>query len=415
MVDTSDRFLPYGRQSVDEQDIQAVIAALKSDFLTTGPRVDAFEAALCEATNARHAVACNSGTAALHLATAGLGFGPGDTLVVPAVTFAASANCAAYVGSDVSFADVDPDTGLMTAETLEAALAGLPQSAKPRGVVVVHLNGQSADMPGIAGVARAHNLRIIEDACHAIGADQRVGSGDGAATNAKVGACTLSDAATFSFHPVKTIAAGEAGAMMTNDPDLARRARAFRSHGITRDPEQFINNQEAGLTTGESANPWYYEMQMLGFNYRLSDVLCALGTSQLSRLAQFVAQRRALAAHYDTRLAGHEALVRPVGRVTGGNPAWHLYAVRIDFEGLGTDRSAIMGALRARNVGTQVHYIPVPRLPYWSAKANPGGRDGWPGADRYYGRTLSLPLFVGMTTNDVDRVVDTLLDLLSAR
>jgi dTDP-4-amino-4,6-dideoxygalactose transaminase len=289
-------FLPYARQAVTEDDIAAVTAVLRSDFLTQGPAVDAFERALRETLGAQHAVACATGTAALHLAAMALGLGPGDAAIVPAITFMATANAVRYTGADVVFADVDAETGLMTAETLEDAI--LRAGGKARAVLPVHLNGQSADIAAIAAVAACEGLAVIEDACHAIGGTQIINKGsDG--TESPIGACGASAAATFSFHPAKTIAAGEGGAVTTNDAVLAERMRQLRSHGVARDG---FENAAMGYGADGEANPWYHELQTLGFNYRLSDLQCALGASQLARLKDAVERRSALTAAYDAAL-----------------------------------------------------------------------------------------------------------------
>ncbi|MEM7122366.1 MAG: UDP-4-amino-4,6-dideoxy-N-acetyl-beta-L-altrosamine transaminase [Pseudomonadota bacterium] len=384
-------FLPYGRHTIEADDIAAVSAVLKSDFLTTGPAVDAFETAFAAATGARHAVALSSGTAALHLATLALGLGPGDAVVVPSITFVATANVAELVGADVLFADVDADTGLMTPATLEAALARRGDAA-PRAVYPVHLNGQSADMAGIKEVADRHGLRIVEDACHALG---------GTAHDRPVGGCVNSDMAMFSLHPVKTIAMGEGGVLTTNDDDLAASLRGLRNHGLVRDAALFENGAMAFDAEGD-ANPWYYELHAPAFNYRASDIHCALGTSQLSKLERFVGARHKLADIYDEALTPLAPQVRPVSRVCYGSSGWHLYAVLIDFDGIGKERAAVMHQLRQSGIGTQVHYIPVHRQPYYRERH---GNLDLPGADAYYGRCLSLPLYPTMTNADVARVV----------
>ena len=390
-------FLPYAKQSLTDADLAAVEAVLKSDFWTTGPAVQTFETALCEALAVPHAVACANGTAALHLAAMALGLGPGDVGIVPSITFVATANALRYVGADVVFADVDPGTGLMTPDTLKEALTRAGGNAK--AVFVVHLNGQSADMVGICEVAREHGLFVVEDACHAIGGSQALPNG----SLAPVGSCHLSEAATFSFHPAKTVAAGEGGAIATRDPELARKMARLCTHGLERDPAEFTADEMAFDAEG-AANPWYYELDSVGFNYRMPDILCALGTSQLTRLPEAIAKRAELVAAYDTALADLSNWIRPVGRQVAGVPGWHLYAVSIDFQAIGLDRATLMRRLRAESVGTQVHYIPVHRQPYYWRQAQPD----LSGADAYYRGVLSLPLFEAMTRADVARVVETL-------
>lgn len=397
------RALPYGRQFIDDDDIAAVVAALKSDCLTTGPAVPAFEAALAAVTEAPHAVACSSGTAALHLAALALGLGPGDAVIVPSVTFVATANAARYVGAEVVFADVDAATGLMGAGHLEDAL-GRCGGLIPKAVFPVHLNGQCVAMGDLSATALRHGLAVVEDACHALGSQQLLAEGWRA-----TGACGASDMAVFSFHPVKTVAMGEGGAVTTGDAGLAERLRLFRSHGITRDPARFLQPDEALDTEGQP-NPWYYEMAEPGFNYRASDIACALGTSQLAKLARFKARRDALVAAYERALAPLAPLVAPVARDEACRPSWHIQVVRIDFAAAGTTRAEVMRALAARGIATQVHYLPVHRQPYYRGRA-PGL--ALPGADAYYDCCLTLPLFVGMEDGEVERVAEELRRVLS--
>ncbi|MBK3736054.1 UDP-4-amino-4,6-dideoxy-N-acetyl-beta-L-altrosamine transaminase [Azospirillum brasilense] len=390
-------FLPYGRQDIDQADIDAVTAVLRGDWLTQGPAVEAFERALCERTGAAHAVACANGTAALHLATLALGLGPGDAVVVPAVTFLATANAARYVGAEVAFADVDPDTGLMGPEQAAAALERATRAGwRVRALAPVHFAGQTADMAGLGALAGRHGLAVIEDACHAIGSLDL--APDGRAL--PVGGGAFGTLTAFSFHPVKTIAAGEGGAVTTNDGDLAARLRRFRNHGMERDPAGF-EDREAAVDEHGSANPWYYEMAEPGFNYRLTDLQSALALSQFTRLDAFVERRRRLMDLYAERLAPLAPLVRPAARVPRCRPAWHLCAARIDFAAAGRTRARVMADLRAQGIGTQVHYIPVHRQPYWRRRY---GDLALPGADAHYARTLSLPLFPAMADADVDRV-----------
>ena len=287
-------FLAYGRQQIDDEDIAAVVRVLKGDWLTGGPEVAAFEADFARAVSARHAVANANGTAGLHMAADAAGLGPGTSAIVPTLTFLATANCARYMGADVVFADVDPDSGLLTPDLLEQALARAAQAGvpQPRAVLPVHLNGQTCDMVGIADIALQHGLVVIEDACHAVGT---VGEGQGA-ERTPTGACAHSTMAVFSFHPVKTFTSGEGGMVTTNDDALAARLRLFRNHGMTRDVARMGQRDEAIGPDGE-VNPWYYEMAEPGFNYRLTDIACALGRSQLAKLPRFAARRRALAAH----------------------------------------------------------------------------------------------------------------------
>lgn len=405
-MDARPPFLPYGRQSIDEDDIAAVVAVLRGDWLTGGPAVGAFEQEFARITASRHAVVCANGTAALHLAALAARLGPGMTAVVPSLTFLATANCLRYVGAEVVFADVDADTGLLTAAKLEEALARATKAGLPpvKAVLPVHLTGQTCDLAGIADLARRHDLLVVEDACHATGT---VGTGPGH-EDEPVGACRHSAMAVFSFHPVKTVTSGEGGMVTTRDDALAARLRLMRSHGMTRDPAAFSQDEEAFAPDG-SVNPWYYEMAEPGFNYRLPDINCALGLSQLGKLGVFAAARRRLAARYDTLLAPLAPLLRPIPRMPWCRPAWHLYGVLVDFAAAGLHRAEVMRKLQAMGVGTQVHYLPVHRQPYYRDRC---GVLDLPGADAYYARCLSLPLFPAMTEEDQDRVVGSLAAVL---
>jgi UDP-4-amino-4,6-dideoxy-N-acetyl-beta-L-altrosamine transaminase len=394
-------FLPYGRHSIDDADIQAVVQILKSDFLTTGPMTSKFEAKLAVKTAAKHAVCVSSGTAALHLAALSLELKAGDIVIVPTITFLATANAPRYVGASVVFADVDPNTGLMGPGHLTQALERA--AGKAKAIFPVHLAGQCADMASISEIARKHNLAIIEDASHALGAHYRNGN-----TDCLIGGCTDSDMTVFSFHPVKSIAMGEGGAITTNDGPRAERLKRLRSHGMERSAAAFKNDALA-FTENGGANPWYYEMQELGFNYRASDIHCALGASQLKKLDAFVARRNHLSDLYNHTLAALSPIVRPLGRVPECYPAWHLYVTLIDFEAAGISRANLMERLRDLGIGTQVHYIPVHKQPYYQNTNTPN----LPGAQSYYDRCLSLPLFPGMEDSDVGRVCDALANELN--
>jgi len=396
---SGERFLPYGRQLIEDDDVAAVAAVLRGDYLTTGPTVDRFEAAFAAATGASHAVACSSGTAALHLAFLALGLGPGARVVVPAVTFLATANAARFAGAEIVFADVDPESGLMTPATLEAALA---RAGEPvRAVAPVHLAGQLVDMQAVGAIAQRHGLRIVEDACHALGGQDGQGQ--------PVGSGVSGDLAVFSLHPVKVMTSGEGGVLTTRDPALALALRRYRNHGMVR--EGFVHVDQA-LAADGSLNPWYYEMLEPGLNYRLSDIHAALALSQLAKLERFVARRRALVARYDAALAPLAPAVSPSARTARGRPAWHLYVALIDFAALGRERASLMRALRARGIGTQVHYLPLHRQPYYRERY---GALDLPGADAWYSRALSLPLYPAMQDSDVERVVAALADLVTGQ
>jgi UDP-4-amino-4,6-dideoxy-N-acetyl-beta-L-altrosamine transaminase len=397
--DSGRDFLPYGRQDIDADDLAAVTQALQSDYLTTGPEVGAFEQEFAAAVGAPYAVASNSGTAALHLACIALDLGPGDSVIVPAITFLATANAARFCGAEVIFADVDPESGLLTAETFAAALDANPQAAIG-AVLPVHVNGHCADMPAIRAIAEPRGIAVVEDACHAIGGTHHAGNN----SQAGIGACALSELACFSLHPVKTITSGEGGVTTTRDEGAYRRMARFRSHGMTREPAEFVDRAAATAADG-STNPWYYEMAELGYNYRITDFACALGRSQLKRMPGFIQRRRELADRYDRLLQPLAPVIRPVPRRPGDQAVLHLYAVLIDFQAIGRDRAVLMQALKAAGIGTMVHYIPVNRQPYYRRRT---GAIRLPGADAYYERVLSIPFYPAMRDADVDRVVDAL-------
>lgn len=388
------RLLPYGRQQIDDDDVAAVTAVLRSDYLTTGPRVEEFERAFADATGAAYAVACNSGTAALHLAVLTCDLGPGDVAIVPAMTFLATANVVRMTGAEVAFADVDADTGLLTVAALKAAHERVKKAGlNVKAVLPVHLNGQLCDMNSISAFCRDNGMLLIEDACHALGVPD-------------VGRAPGSAAACFSTHPVKAIATGEGGVVATVDAGRAVRMRQLRSHGMVRDAVHF-RNRELGFE-GTAENTWYYEMHEVGWNYRMPDILCALGTSQLKKLAQFHRRRMDIAALYGRLLNPLAPAIRPVPY--GERPhGWHLYVVLVDYAALGTTRAKLMKRLRDQGVGTQVHYIPLHRQPYFRDRY---GDVSLSGADRYYECCLSIPMFPAMTDADVRHVSDVLMSVV---
>lgn len=387
---SDDDFLPYGRQVIEEDDIAAVADVLRSPFLTTGPKVGEFEEAFAKYVGVDHAVVVSNGTAALHLTALALALKPGDQVIVPAITFVATANAARYAGADVIFADVDPDTGLMRPSDLKAAIARADKS-RLKAVFNVHLGGQCEDLQAIRTLTDKHFLKLVDDACHAVGtsyADRMVGS------------CALTDLTVFSFHPVKTVAMGEGGMITTRDPALAKRLKALRSHGITHMPGEFLNEDMA--TDEDALNPWYHELQDLGFNYRATDIQCALGLSQLKKADRFVERRRTLVREYDEKLEALGPNIRSVTRHAPDETGWHLCVALFDFDALGLSRREVMLKLRSHGIGSQVHYIPVPLQPYYQSLY---GKPDFPGAMSYYERCLSLPLAADMTSSDVDRVV----------
>ncbi|ANK80006.1 MAG: UDP-4-amino-4,6-dideoxy-N-acetyl-beta-L-altrosamine transaminase [Rhizobiales bacterium NRL2] len=379
--------IPYGRQDIRQDDIDAVVEVLRSDFLTQGPAVPVFEAAVAEAAGAAHAVAMNSATSALHVACAALDLGPGDLLWTSPITFVASANCARYCGAEVDFVDIEPATGNMCPDRLEEKLAAADRAGRlPKILVPVHLAGQSCDMARIGALARRYGVGVIEDASHAIG---------GRYGDAPVGSCPHSDIAVFSFHPVKIVTSGEGGAAVTQDTKLSKRMARLRSHGITRDPEEMTHTPDG---------PWYYQQVELGWNYRMTDIQAALGRTQMERLHDYVARRNALAERYDALLA-ELPLTRP-GRADGVLSAFHLYVIRVDSE----RHRAVFEGLRARGIGVNLHYIPVHLQPYYRGLGF--GPGDFLAAEAYYARAISIPLYAGLSEDEQARVVSALTDTL---
>ncbi len=373
--------IPYGRQWVDEDDIAAVVEVLRSDYLTTGPAVPAFEKALCQATGAAHAVALNSGTSALHAMYFAAGLQAGDEIITSPLTFAATANAALYLGASVRFVDVEPDTGNLDPERVEEAIG-----TRTRLIVPVDFAGHPADYDRLRPIAERHGLGLVADAAHSLGACYR---------GRPVG--TLADASELSFHPVKPITTAEGGALLTDDPALAARAARFRTHGITKEPSELEQSDEG---------PWWYEQHDLGYNYRLTDVQAALGTSQMTKLGRFLERRRAIAAAYDEAFADLSAIELP-GRRAHVEPGWHLYVIRTRDPRL---RRPLFERLRAAGLGVQVHYLPVPWHPYYRALGFERGAT--PVAEHFYARSISLPLHPKLGPADVAHVIDVVRDAL---
>ncbi len=383
--------LPYGRQSIDEDDIAAVVAVLRSNWLTQGPAIDRFERKIADYCGVKYAVAVANGTAALHIAAAALDLRPSDCLWTSPNTFVASANCARYLGADVDFVDIDPRTYNLGVTKLEEKLSTAAKAGRlPKVIVPVHFAGQSCEMEAIAALARRYGIIVLEDAAHAIGASYR---------GRPVGSCAHSDLAIFSFHPVKIITTGEGGMVVTNRADLYERLLRLRSHGITRDPKHM---------EGESHGPWYYQQTELGWNYRLTDLQAALGESQMNKLDAFVARRRALALRYD-ELLRDLPLITPWQHSDTAS-AWHLYVIRLRLDLLKKTRRQIVEELRAAGIGVQIHYIPVHTQPYYRRL---GFKDGdFPEAEQYYAETISLPMFPGLTDAEQARAAETLKIIL---
>jgi len=397
--------LSYGRQSIDQADIDEVVRVLKGDFLTTGPEVPKFEEAFCAYTKAPHALACSNGTAALHMVGLAMDLKEGDQVIVPTLSFVATANGPHYCGAEVIFADVDPETGLITPETLKDAMARA-DSDRLKAVFVVHLNGSLVDMQGIHALTSAAGVMLVEDACHALGSVYPVGNGIG-----HTGDCVLSDFCCFSFHPVKPITCGEGGMITCRAPEMAAKLALLRNHGLERDPDLFTD-ADIGFEAGTGAhNPWSYELQLLGYNYRLTDFQAALGRSQLAKMPRFGDSRKALVKAYRRKLEPLSHLLAPAPNTDNEDAVLHLMVARMDFAARGKTRREVMMQLRDLGVGTQVHYIPIHRQPYY-AKLNPGL--SLPGAEAYYAGCLSLPLFADMQESDVDTVVQALAKVLGS-
>ncbi len=405
------KFLPYNRQYIDDDDIRAVTGVLSSDWLTTGPVTAQFEEKLAEKSGSRFTVSCSSGTAGLHLSALHLELNEQSTVIVPANTFVATANAARLTGAKVVIADVEPDTGLMSPRTLQQAVDRGTRCCKGNvdAVFNVHFAGQCEDISGLREIAVHHQAALIHDACHALGTEIRTGN-----QLRPIATGPIEELSVFSFHPVKAVAMGEGGAIATNSERIALRLKNLRGHGVERNPHLW-DRKDQGLDPDLGPNPWYYEMQELGLNYRASDINCALGLSQLDKLDFFVRQRRHLAETYADLLSPYGAIVRPLKRTGYSENAWHLYVVQIDFDALGKSRASVMKSLRAAGIGTQVHYIPLFMHPYYQPSADSKApSEIWPGAQAYYEKCLSLPLFVGMEENDVAYVVDSLADILQA-
>ncbi|MFJ4195805.1 MULTISPECIES: UDP-4-amino-4,6-dideoxy-N-acetyl-beta-L-altrosamine transaminase [unclassified Pseudomonas] len=379
--------IPYGRQSLDQADIDAVVEVLRSDWLTQGPTIERFEQAVAERCQADFAVAVSNATAALHIACVAAGLGPGDRLWTTPNTFLASANCGRYCGAEVDFVDIDPLTWNLDAEVLAAKLDEAEGNGTlPKVLVAVAFSGQSCDMRRIAGLAERYGFTVIEDASHAVGASyagRPVGCGEFAAMT------------VFSFHPVKIITSAEGGMVLTNRRELAERLQRLRSHGMTRDPQQM---------TEPSHGPWYYQQVELGFNYRITDLQAALGLSQLGKLDAFVARRRELAARYD-RLLAYLPLTLPSAQAEAES-AWHLYVVRLQTERIGRSHREVFEGLRAAGIGANLHYIPVHLQPYYRELGFAEG--DFPEAERYYTEAISLPMFPLLTEAQQDHVVEQL-------
>ncbi|GAE87811.1 UDP-4-amino-4,6-dideoxy-N-acetyl-beta-L-altrosamine transaminase [Acetivibrio straminisolvens] len=380
---TEQRFIPYGRQWIDEDDINAVVEVLRGDYLTTGPKIKEFEEDLAQYTGAKYAVAISNGTAALHAACFAAGIKEGDEVITTPITFAASANCLLYMGAKPVFADIDPDTYNINPKEIRAKI-----TEKTKAIIPVHFTGQPCDMDEILRIAEEYNLLVIEDGAHALGAEYK---------GRKIG--SLGDITTFSFHPVKHITTGEGGAITTNSEELYKKLTLFRTHGITREKEDLLENH----------GPWYYEQQYLGYNYRMTDIQAALGISQLKKSDRFLKLRRDYAKLYTEAFESIDEVVVPY-QLDGANSSWHLYILKLKPERLNCGRKKIFEELQARKIGVNVHYIPVYYHPFYRKLGYKKGL--CPQAEDLYERIITLPLFPKMEREDVEYVISNVKDVL---
>jgi len=383
-------FLPYSRQYIDKKDILEVSKTLKKDFITQGPKINEFEKSFAKYVGSKYAVACATGTAALHISCQSLNLGIGGNLLTSPITFVASANCAQFVGADTHFADVNPDNYCISSSSLEKIL----KKKKIDIIVIVHMSGHSADLDEIYRLKCKYGFKIIEDSCHALGGKYK---------NKKIGSCFYSEISTFSFHPVKPITTGEGGMITTNDEKIYKKLLKFRTHGIHKNSQEFINNDLAFDHSGNT-NQWYYEMNDLGYNYRITDIQSALGNSQLKKLDRFIEARRKIAKIYDKGFSSNEFIKTP--KVSPNiKHAYHLYTLMIDFKKLRKTRNELMKQLEKFNIGTQVLYIPVHLQPYYSKKY--GFKLGdFPVAEKYYDNCLSIPIFPDLKKSEINYVIE---------
>lgn len=370
--------IPYGKQTIDQDDIQAVVDVLQSDFLTTGPKIAEFEQTVADYVGAKYAVAISNGTSALHAACFAAGIGPGDEVITTPLTFAASANCVLYCGGTPVFADVDPKTYNIDPEDIQRKITD-----RTKAIIAVHLAGQPCDMDAIHSIAREHGLIVIEDGAHALGSVYK---------GKKVG--SMSDMTTFSFHPVKPITTGEGGMIVTDNEDFYKKMILFRSHGITRDDSMMTRND----------GPWFYQQFDLGYNYRITDIQCALGCSQMKKLDRFLARRKEIVAHYNEAFADYDNIITPY-QLSDTESGWHLYIVQVK----NCDRRQVFEKMREKGIGVNVHYIPVYMHPYYQEHGYENVHCA--NAEEIYSHIISLPLYPGLTSEQQDYVIDTLKSL----
>jgi UDP-4-amino-4,6-dideoxy-N-acetyl-beta-L-altrosamine transaminase len=378
--------IPYGKHSIIQADIDAVVDVLENRFLTQGETVPAFEQALCDYTGASYSVAVNSGTSGLHVSCLACGVGPGDIVWTVPNSFVASANCAKYCGADIDFVDIDPITRNISLQALEVKLSEASAvNQLPKALIVVHFAGLSCDMATIAELIKPYAVILIEDAAHGLG---------GHYLGHKIGSCHYSDMAVLSFHPVKSITTAEGGAVMTNNPKFAENITLFAKHGVTRDPKKLT----------EQHGPWYYQQHVLGFNYRLSDLQAALGLTQLARIDDFIQRRNSLALRYQRKLAGL-SLQLPTN-VNNSQSAWHLFMIEL----LASDRARVFDLLKAKGVGVNVHYIPIHLQPFYQQLGFAVG--DYPNAEKFYHRAITLPLYPDLGEHQQDLVIDALHEVI---
>ncbi len=384
--------IPYARQNISEQDIEAVARVLRSDFITQGPVVAQFEAAIAHYCNAQYAIAVSSGTAALHLACLALNVSKGDIVWTSPNTFVASANCALYCGASIDFIDIDPVTYNISIEVLQQKLAiARKNNQLPAVIIAVHFAGQSCDMQAIYKLSQEYGFKIIEDAAHALGADYQ---------NHKIGSCRYSDISIFSLHPAKMITSGEGGLILTNNRTLADKVTLLRTHGISRD---------RSLMKGEPHGDWYYQQLELGYNYRVSDIQAALGLSQLTRLDEFVARRREIADYYNKQL--NTLPVTIPQQNSDCQSSWHLYVIALALDKISKTRKQVFDELRQHNIGVHVHYIPVHTQPYF---VNMGFKEqDFPNSISYYQQAITLPVFVDLRNETIDYIIHTLSEIIA--
>ncbi|MGR3176722.1 MAG: UDP-4-amino-4,6-dideoxy-N-acetyl-beta-L-altrosamine transaminase [Candidatus Anammoxibacter sp.] len=399
--------ISYGRQTIEDEDVNAIVEAVRSGWLTQGFHIEAFEEAIADYCNAKYAVACCNGTAALHLAYLAVGITGNDAIITSPNTFVATANAALFINAKPYLTDIDPDTLNIDHAKIEETISNIDtENINVKAIVPVHFAGLPCNMEAIANIAAKNDLLIVEDACHALGSKWQDSSG----IWHKVGNCSHSKATVFSFHPVKSITTGEGGVITTNDKDIYERLKLYRSHGIIKDPDKFVNHDLAYTTN--KPNPWYYEMHELGFNYRITDLQCALGISQIKKIDKFMARRKEIVLIYNKLLGGYNYFRLPVmaENVSSSN---HLYPVQIDFDELGITKNELFARMSQKDIALQVHYIPIHLQPYYQRTF--GFKEGdFPVAEEYYRKAVSLPIYPLLTDNDLQYISESMIEILES-